>query len=40
MYQNFVGFCLTYREKRQFYEFEPCLIGFDSTTADVGCEKA
>jgi hypothetical protein len=40
MYQNFVGFCLTHREKPRFYEFEPWLIGFNSITADICCEKA
>jgi hypothetical protein len=30
-----VGFCLTHREKRRFYEFEPWLIGFNLITADI-----
>jgi hypothetical protein len=36
---NCVGFCLTHREKRRFYEFEPWLIRFNSIIADICCEK-
>jgi pyoverdine/dityrosine biosynthesis protein Dit1 len=35
-----MGFCLTHREKRHFYEFEPWLIDFNSITADINCKKA
>jgi hypothetical protein len=39
MYQIFVGFYLTHRDKWRFYEFEPWLIGFNSISAVKKLEK-